>query len=91
MYAMILLIVFRFYHTVYMSGSILFLNVKYLYKCRYLGTPLVGEKQMKTDRGTAWGAETSAQVYNDDAVREERNKRWRSRLLAESLHLSPGG
>lgn len=46
--------------------------------------------KIKTERETAQGAETSAQVYNDDAVGEEWNKIWRSRLRAWSLHLSPG-
>ncbi len=48
------------------------------------------KKKIKTERETAQGAETSAQVYNDDAVGEEWDKKWRSRLLAWSLHLSPG-
>lgn len=49
-----------------------------------------GKREIKTERQPAKGARTSVQVYDDDAVGEERNKIWRSRLLAWSLHLSPG-
>lgn len=48
------------------------------------------ERDRKRERETPYGVETSAKVYNDDAVEKERDRLWRSRLQAWSLHLSPG-